>query len=206
MQSGCMTIPATRGAPGGAADPPTLLVPGAQFSLPELHAMKLDGVLAQVYGEAFRPVDVPESVSLRAAALAQHIPANLLRRAAAAQLSAAWVYGCAPPPRPIALLLPPGGKSAQLPLLSGCTLGQVLLAESDVSELAGLQLTVPLRTALDVARTAPAAVALSVLANMAGQSGLGCALDRVRDGLLVSERVPGRRRGLQLIEDIVGDL
>lgn len=201
-----MTTPAARGALGGAADPPTLLVPGAQFTLPELHAMKLDGVLAQVYGEAFRAVGVPESSALRAAALAHHIPATLLRRAAAAQLSAAWVYGCAPPPRPIALLLPPGGKSAQLPLLSGCTLGQVLLAESDVSELAGLQLTVPLRTALDVARTAPAAVARQVLAGMAGESGLGCAPDRVRDGLLAAERVPGRRRGLQLIEDIVGDL
>lgn len=168
--------------------------------------MKLDGVLAQVYGEAFRPVDAPESAALRAAALAHHIPANLLRRAAVAQLSAAWVYGCAPPPRPIALLLPPGGKSAQLPLFSGCTLRQVLLPDSDVVELAGLRLTVPLRTALDVARTAPSELARSVLASMAELSGLGCAPDRIRAGLLTAMSVPGRRRGLLLLEDMAWGL
>lgn len=193
-------------AAGVAADPPALLVPGVQFSLPELHAMKLDGVLAQVYGEAFRPVDVPDSAGLRAAALAHHVPAGLVRRAAVAQLSAAWVYGCAPPPRPIALLVPPGGKSAQLPLFSGCSLRQVLLAESDVVKLAGLRLTIPMRTALDVARTAPEALAREVLASMAGLPGLGCSPDRVGAALLTAVRVPGRRRGLQLLEDMVGDL
>lgn len=197
-----MTTPAASDTPGSAADLPSLLVPGAQFTLPELHAMKLDGVLAQMYGEAFRPVDVPETAGLRAAALAHHVPANLLRRAAVAQLSAAWVYGCAPPPRPIALLLPPGGKSAQLPLLSGCTLRQVLLPDSDVHVLSGLRLTVPLRTALDVARAAPEPLARTVLANMAGESGLGCGPDRVRTGLLAAVCVPGRRRGLELLEDM----
>lgn len=193
-------IPATGALPDDEA---LVLVPGELFTLGELHAMKLDSVLRSVFGDAFRAVDIPESMEVRAAALGQQIPPALLRRAAVGQLSAAWVYGCAPTPQPIALLLGLAGKSAQLPLLSGCTLRQVRLDPSDVQELGGTLVTTPLRTALDVARTAPPQLARTVLTAMSQQSSLHCPLVRVWAALTTAVHVPGKLRGQTLLASML---
>ncbi|MFC8302486.1 hypothetical protein ACFUCV_02235 [Specibacter sp. NPDC057265] len=176
-----------------------LLVPDARFSLAELHAMKLDGVLRHLDGTVFVPAGMPETVELRAAALAVQVPASLARRAIVAQLSAAWVYGCAPPPSPLALFLMPGGKSAQLPPFSGCSLRELQLAAHDVWELAGCCVTSPVRTAVDVARSAPLPLAGQVLAALMGHEELDCGRDRVLAALLAMRHVPGRTRALELV-------
>lgn len=176
-----------------------LLVPDVQFILGELHAMKLDGVLRHVYGEAFCPPGIVETPELRAGALALAVPASLVRRAIVGQLSAAWVYGCAPTPHPLALLLASGGKSALLPPFSGCSLRQVQLSRAEVWGLAGARVTNPLRTAVDVARSAPLALAADVLESMAAQPELACSLNNVRAALSQASHVPGRIRGLDLL-------
>ena len=176
-----------------------LVVPGVQFILAELHAMKLDGVLHHVYGEAFLPTGVGQTPELRAAALALAVPASLAKRAIVGQLSAAWIYGCAPSPQPLALLLDSGGKSALLPPLSGCSLRQVHVSPAEVSELAGAHVTNPLRTAVDVARSAPLPVARAVLEAMAAQPELACSVGAIMAELSGAAHVPGRIRGLALL-------
>ena len=183
-----------------------LIVPGTDFILAELHAMKIDGVLAQITGQAFRSTAVLETPALRAAALAHHIPAALTTRAALGQLSAAWVYGCAPPPVVIALLLDNDGNSASLPAFSGCSIRQVHLDASEVLKIGAVLITSPLRTALDVARTAPTTIPLTVLEIMSRQPTLDCPLEQIRQGLRSAAHVPGKLRGQELLQTMITDL
>lgn len=182
-----------------------LLVPGIPFILAELHAMKLDGVLVQVTGHAFRRPGTEETPGLRAQALAHHVPAALSYRAALGQLSAAWVYGCAPAPQVISLLLDNDGNSASLPLFSGCSLRQVYLDRFDVLRMGGVLITSPLRTALDVARSAPTPVARAVLTAISRNPAMHCPLGRIRQGLAEAVHVPGKCRGQALLASMTED-
>jgi len=181
-----------------------LLVPGAAFTVAELYAMALDGVLAAVFGHAFRPVEVPESPALRAAALAHHAPAALAGRAAIGGLAAAWIHGCAPPPRvPIALLVPSGHRTTALPANSGCVLHEVRLDPYDVERLGGALVTNGLRTARDVAMYAPEQEARAVLAAIAATPALACPLGRIRAAIAVASHVPGKRRAQALLDAMI---
>ncbi len=180
-----------------------LLVPGGLFLLGELHAMKLDGVLAQVSGDAFRVALGDETAEHRATALFHQVPAALAPRAALGQLSAAWIYGCAPPPATVALLVGHEGRTTALPMFSGCTLRQVRLGPQDVVAIGGVPVTSPLRTALDVARSVPAPAARPVLEAMARTPSLRCSLARVRMALLAAAHVPGKIRGQALVQEMI---
>lgn len=180
-----------------------LFVPGRLFTLAELHAMKIDGVLWPIIGDAFRPVTVAETVPLRAAALAYQIPAALLHRAALSQLSAAWVYGCAPPPKVVSLVQDHTGKSASLPPFSGCTLREVTLERFDLQSLGDTLVTSPLRTAVDIARTAPLGVARAALLRLSQAATLNCPLGRIQQALGTARNIPGKIRGQALLEEML---
>lgn len=186
-----------------AAGSDALLVPGKLFALAELHAMKIDGVLWPIIGDAFRSMAVAESPQLRAAALAHHVPAGLAKRAALSQLSAAWVYGCAPPPGVIALVQDRSGKSTSLPPFSGCSLREVYLDAFDTQPIGEVLVTSPLRTALDVARTAPHGLARDVLLRMSSVPSLHCPLGRIRQALSLASHVPGKIRGQALLAELI---
>lgn len=180
-----------------------VIAPGGQFVLAELHAMKLDGVLVQIVGHAFRSAAVIESPALRATALAHHVPAVLATRAVMGQLSAAWVYGCAPPPEVVSLLQLHAGRNAGLPPFSGCTLRQVRLEDAEVQSVGGVLVTTPLRTALDVARTAPTPLARMVIEALSARPALHCSLGRIRLGLQAATHVPGKLRGQELLRSMM---
>lgn len=182
-----------------------IIVPGEVFVLAELHAMKLDGVLQPIVGDAFRCTASAESAPMRAAALHHHVPASLATRAALAQLSAAWVYGCAPPPTRLALLQSHGGKSASLPPFSWCTLREVNLELGEVQRLGGALITTPLRTALDVARTVPVPLARAVLLAMSASEDLQCSLTRMRLALQAATHVPGKLQGQDLLDSMIAE-
>lgn len=197
-----MTLPA---GPPANAQPETLLAPGTLFIFSELSAMAMDGVLSHVFGQVFRPSSLPETPAVRAAALAHHIPAFLSHRAVLSQLTAAWVYGCAPPPGEIALLVDNDGNSASLPRRSGCSVRQVQLDAHCVLALESTQLTNGLRTAMDVARSAPVALARPVVAALAGEPALGCPLERILRALSGAPHVPGKLRGQALVQSMLQD-
>lgn len=186
-----------------SSSPGALLFPGDVFILAELHAMKLDGVLVPVVGEAFRPCGVAETPALRAGALRLSVPAALEKRAVLGQLAAAWVYGCAPPPLVISLLVDNDGNTATLPAHSGCTLRQVRLEAADVQRVGGTLVTSPLRTALDVARTAPEGTAREVLSAMAGECALECSVDAMLRALAAAAHVPGKLRAQSLVHGLL---
>ncbi|MHA7305107.1 hypothetical protein ACX80E_07665 [Arthrobacter sp. TMN-49] len=183
--------------------PGTLQVPGDMFILAELHAMKLDGVLDAVVGDVFRPRALAETPAVRAGALKLSIPAALEKRAVLGQLAAAWVYGCAPPPQIISLLVDNDGNTASLPARSGCTLRQVYLDAADVRTVGGALVTSPLRTAVDVARSAPEAMARAVLAAMVARPSLLCTVGGIQRALAAATHVPGKLRAQEIVRSML---
>lgn len=183
--------------------PTLILTPGCEFTVAELSAMALDGVLVSVFGLAFRPVAEAESTPLRAAALAHQIPAALADRAALARLSAAWVYGCAPAPALISLAINSAHRSTALPSHSGCVLHEVRLEAYDVERQGGALLTSAVRTAVDVAIHERPETATAVLLAMAVRPELHCPLGRIRSALANTVHRPGKLQAQQLLEDML---
>ncbi|PYI67442.1 hypothetical protein CVV68_10085 [Arthrobacter livingstonensis] len=184
-------------------EPAGILAPGGQFTLAELCAMRQDGVLAHVYGQAFRSIAEPETPALRAAALAVQVPAGLAERAVLGRSAAAWIYGCAPPPPVICLLIPREHRTSTLPPHSGCVLHEVRLDKYDVDRLGGAQVTCALRTAVDVATNETVDVAVPVLLALAGTAGLNCPLGRISAAISLVRHVPGKRRAQALVRSLL---
>lgn len=181
-----------------------IIVPGLEFTIAELYAMCSQGVLVSVIGEAFRPISVPESMDLRAAALVHHVPPGLAGRAALGRLSAAWVYGCSPPPALISLLINSAHRSTALPPSSGCVLHEVRLGPFDVEQRGGALLTSAIRTAVDVATHETPEVSIGVLNALSIRAELNCPLGRIRQALVDAVHIPGKRAALELLGGMIG--
>jgi len=113
----------------------------------ELSALRLDGELYAL-GPAWSPVDLPEDHEARAAALGTLFAGRLV----ADRLSAAWVHGATDRlPAPIPCCVPATDRGAA-GLVPGLDIRELRLHEHDVVHLAGLRLTSPVRTAVDLLR------------------------------------------------------
>ncbi len=112
----------------------------------ELHAAKLDGELYRV-DQCFSPIDEIESRLLRARALLLTIPPRLIVE----QRSAAWVYGAAglPTRHQFCADITARVRPATLVALS---VREVVIDDEDLERIAGLAVTTPVRTVVDLAR------------------------------------------------------
>jgi len=119
----------------------------SEFPEPELRALVLDGEAFRI-DDCVAPVDEITGPALRAAALAAELPPRLI----AEQHSAAWIWG--------AQLSPPERHEvcADITARTRPALGamlavrEVVLLHEDTVSLAGLVVTTPMRTAIDLAR------------------------------------------------------
>ena len=113
----------------------------------ELFALVLDGQVFRL-GDAFAPLDLPDSPALRARAFA----ALGAGPAVADRGSAAWIHGTrsSPPLRPQVCIDP--DRRGRLP--SGMDAHQHELAAGDIVEFDGIRVTSALRTAGDLLLTA----------------------------------------------------
>ena len=159
-----------------------------------------DLLLTRVYGSTYVRWDVRPGPLARALAAHHHLPVALRGRHVFGRVTAAWIYGCAPPPRQLALLADTRRRSTSLPPFSGAVLHQVTLGPADRLELGGVPVTQPLRTAVDVALHAPLVEAADVLLLMSREPGLNTPLHYVRTLLCSGHRVPGSRRALEAVE------
>ena len=113
----------------------------------ELHAAKLDGELYPV-DRCFSPVDEIDGLRNRAMALSLTVPARLI----AEQRTAAWIYGALNrPPRQHQFCADISAR-VRPPALVAITVREVVIDASDLVEVAGLLVTTPLRTVVDLAR------------------------------------------------------
>lgn len=116
--------------------------------LSELLSLVLDGELYRV-GDAFAPLDTPDTPALRAEVFSKHRPGP----AVADRRTASWIHGArsSPPGRPEVCIDP--SKRGALP--SGFDAHQHRISADDSVQLAGVRVTTPLRTASDLLLTRP---------------------------------------------------
>ncbi len=113
----------------------------------ELCALRLDGDAYEIDGCA-APIDEPYSHLLRAAALAAQLPPRLIVELQ----SAAWVWGALASPPPRQQVCADIGARTRPAGLHRMVIREVVIDEGDVVTLAGVKITTPLRTAIDLAR------------------------------------------------------
>ncbi|PRY70357.1 transcriptional regulator with AbiEi antitoxin domain of type IV toxin-antitoxin system [Glaciihabitans tibetensis] len=120
----------------------------ADFSEAELCALVLDGTLYRV-GDCFCVIDEHPSAALRARSLALVLPDRLI----AERHTAAWVWGALPDPPAShhvcvdirSRVRPPGSRRL--------IVREVVISDAETVEFAGIRVTTPLRTAIDLARS-----------------------------------------------------
>jgi AbiEi antitoxin C-terminal domain len=117
------------------------------FPTPELTALVLDGEAFRV-DQCIAPVDTVPGPVLRAAALIAELPPRLI----AEQHTAAWVWGIvADPPTRHEVCADITARIRPTPD-ARLSVREVVVLHDDVAVLAGLTVTTPMRTAIDLAR------------------------------------------------------
>lgn len=167
--------------------------------LPELQAARLDGELYAI-DECFSPVDEPEQGRHRAASLAVLLPARLI----AEQRTAAWIHG--------ALDLPPARHELCVDIAARVqhathlrfVVREVVIGREDLVEIAGIPVTNPVRTVVDLARFSPVfgSAEHRMIAGLAGIGGFG--IDECRAMLDRRRNLPGKQMALERIRLSLG--
>ncbi len=126
---------------------PLVYLPDERLSTAELSAARLDGDLVEI-GEGYMPADAVESTAMRAASLRSICGGRLV----ACSWSAAWVYGALrDPPSRHAVMRRAAHRVGNL-IDRRATFHDVGVEDDDVTDVAGVLITSPLRTLIDVAR------------------------------------------------------
>lgn len=137
----------------------------------ELDRLLTGGLLRRVIGDVLVAADVVDDLALRVAAVRLLIPAAWARaRAPLALWTAAWLHAGGAPPAVLHLVVPAGYGSRLQP---GIRLHEGLLVPGHLTEVAGLPVTTPARTAADLARAEPQPEALHLLAQLRAATGVG---------------------------------
>lgn len=190
--------PTGRDAPGPAPlpRPGDLFLPGRPFGRVELRALVADGVLVPVVLEAHALRGRPVTRAVKLAALEAQLPPHLLRRGVLGRLSAAWFYDCAAPPAVLPVLLDKLRRTTMSPVPEGLALHQVTLGGYDVHTAGPVQVTTPLRTAVDLALHVPGPEGTAALERLLDAPHLHCPPALVATALRSFGRLPGRRAAL----------
>ena len=113
----------------------------------ELHSLRLDGELTAL-DETFIPVDQPAGLAERARSLALYTDGRLIVE----QHSAAWVWGALlQPPARHQLCASTGARSRSVHPRR-LQVREVIIDRDDWVDIAGVRVTTPLRTVVDLAR------------------------------------------------------
>lgn len=113
----------------------------------ELQAARLDGEVYSV-DECFSPIDEIDDAQHRAGSLRSLVP----RRLIAARDTAAWVYGALDRPPRVHHFWSNHDARARPNPSPRLDVRELVLAANDILILGGMQVTTPLRTAIDVLR------------------------------------------------------
>lgn len=180
-------------APAGA---PQVILVDAPFTLNELQALRLRGSLREVLPGAYVPALHPENSATRARVAAVVAGEQLVPGRALCKFTAAWIFGCAPMPRELDIVVPryhrPCAPTARMVL----RLSEGVLDEDQVCTVGGIAVTSPLRTAMDIAFNAELRESLPVLAAINASARLRCDYRQMLGQVTAQVRRPGRRRAL----------
>lgn len=173
------------------------------FTLNELQAMRLRGVLREVLPGAYVSTAIQDTSSTRAKVAAGVAGEYLGTGSALCRRTAAWVYGCAPMPGEIEIVVPryhrPCPPTARMML----RMSEGVIDEEQICTLGGVNVTSPLRTAMDVAFNSELTLAVGILRAINGSPRLGCGYQKMLERVEASVRKPGRLRALALIRRLL---
>lgn len=167
--------------------------------------MRLDGLMIHVCGNSYVRTDQQATPAIRAQSAINVIPRALQHRVALARQSAAWVYGCAPAPGIVSLVTDHRRRTTALPAFSDAVMHQVTLGPLDLRTIGGVEVTSPLRTALDIAIHGHDGWAIPALRRISTAPKLACPLNLVVLTLERSPRVPGKARALARLREALRD-
>lgn len=187
--------------PAGRPDT-AIYQPGEPFTAPELAVLRSEGTLRAVLPGAYVCAVRPDTAEARTAAVASFLSPRFRESAVIGRLTAAWVHGCHPVPCELELVV---ARFHRLPLHRGeigMALHECLLDDEEVLRIGQMQVTTPVRTALDVAFHAPEDTARRVLARMLGARGGGCGRDQLLEAIAATGRRPGKRAALDLVHGL----
>lgn len=184
------------------ADGIRVLVAGAPHAAEELRAMELDDVLRRVLPGAYVPAGEPDGQVPRAAA-AGALAGRRLRGGAVGRLTAAWVYGCAPPPEELEILVPRFHRSAMARDPLRVCVSEARLLPNEMRAVGGVWCTTPARTALDIAFHSPEEQAVLALTRMVNAPGLGCPKGHLLRLVENVSRRPGKLRAQRLVRGLL---
>ncbi|WP_417220424.1 hypothetical protein [Arthrobacter sp.] len=176
--------------------------PGEPFTAPELAVLRAEGALRIVLPGAYVCAARPDTAEVRTAAVASFLGPRLREAAVIGRLTAAWVHGCHPLPAELELLV---ARFHRLPLRRGdlgISLHECVLGDDDVLRIGRMQVTTPVRTALDVAFHAPPGPARRVLARMLGTGRIACNREELVAAIEATGRRPGKRAALDLVHGL----
>ena len=179
---------------------PELYSPGALFTWPELQAMASDGELARLNECSYLAPGTRPTPHLRARAAAVLIRPAIRQRVVAGRMTAAWIFGCAPEPDRLALLVDAKRRISSLRSTRGCTLHEVRLGAYDVVSLGGLMVTSPLRTSVDIALHVDAERAVPALRALLAQPELGLRLRLLLLAVEATPKVPYKKAALAKLD------
>jgi AbiEi antitoxin C-terminal domain len=187
--------------PGNGSPRPgsRLLLPGLPFSRNELRAMELDGLLVNVFAAGFVGATETITPAHRALAAAALLPRGISRKVVLGRLTAAWVYGCAEPAPKVTVLMDHRYRATSQGRNRSVNIHEVSLGTSDTVSMAGVQVTSPLRTALDIAVHAADDEAVPALLALSAVPALKCPLGYVRQTLQLRQRMPGKAKALDRV-------
>jgi hypothetical protein len=114
---------------------------------PELGALVLDGEAYRL-GDCFAAIDEASGPFLRASALTRELPPRLI----AEQHTAAWVWGAIARPPARHEVCADAGARTRPAFDARLNVRDVVILHDDVVTLAGTAVTIPMRTAIDLAR------------------------------------------------------
>lgn len=182
-----------------------LVLVNEPFTLNELHALKLRGLLREVLPGAYLPTMVPDAGATRAKVAAGVAGSYLNERSALCKQTAAWIYGCAPIPKEIEIVVPryhrPCPPTARMIL----RMSEGPTEEEHITELGGIRVTSPLRTALDIAFGAHHAHTAQILRAIDASVRLDCNFARMEHYIELASRRPGRIRALALLRQLIAE-
>ncbi len=126
---------------------PLIYLPDERLSTAELSAARLDGDLVEI-GDGYMPADAVESTAMRAASLRSICGTRLV----VCSWSAAWVYGAlSDPPSRHTVMRRAAHRVGNL-IDRRAIFHDVGVEDDDVTDVAGVLITSPLRTLIDIAR------------------------------------------------------
>jgi hypothetical protein len=169
---------------------------GHDLPVPELGALVLDGEAFRL-GDCFASIDEASGPFLRASALGRELPPRLI----AEQHTAAWVWGAVARPPARHEVCADTSARTRPAFEERLRVREVIILHDDVTVLAGTAVTIPMRTAIDLARFVETwsdeeTHTLAQLLQIAGCTVLDCARAMNRKRNLPNKRIALERLAL----------